>query len=123
MSKQSDATLVVTPVLGALSFWLGCQPVFMGMLAYHKFWLGEGQGYEAGLSGFLGGMFLWAVFFATPSSVLFGVILTGLMLCRKLMPSRKRAGENLVRLFVSSGILGLFWPVVVFLLTVIDGGM
>ena len=118
MSKPSDVPVVVMSVLAAASFWLGSQPLFMGSLAYHKLWLGEGQGYEGGLGGFLGGMFIWGVFFATPPAALFfGAVLIGLMLFRK------RVTVNPVRLCVYSGILGLSWPLLFIVFTGIDGGM
>ena len=105
-------------VLAAVSFWLGSQPLFMGCLAYHKFCLGEGQGYEGGLFGFLGGMFCWGLFFsAPPAAVWLGVVLIGLTL------SRKRASVNPVLLVVLSGILGLVSSLFVMVFMGIDGGM
>jgi hypothetical protein len=116
MSKPSDAPAM--SVLAAVSFWLGSQPVFMGFLAYHKFWLGEGQGYEGGLSGFVGGMFLWNLFFCIPPAVVwFGVVLLRLML------SRTKASVNFALLFVFSGILGLAWSLFVMVCMGIYGGM
>ena len=116
MSKPSNVGAM--SVLAAVSFWLGSQPLFMGFLAYHKFWLGEGQGYEAGMGGFLGGMFLWAVFFATPPAVVwFGVVLIRLILFRK------KGSVNVVLLFVFSGILGLAWSLFVMVFMGIGGGM
>ena len=116
MSKPSDVTAM--SVLAAVSFWLGSQPLFMGFLAYHKFWLGEGQGHEGGLSGFLGGMVLWNLFFCIPPAVVwFGVVLIRLML------AHQKADVNLVLLCVFSGILGLAWSLFVLVLMKIDGGM
>ena len=78
----------------------------------------EGQGYEAGMSGFLGGMFLWNLFLCIPPAVVwFGVVLLRLML------SRKKAGVNTVLLFMFSGILGLAWSLIVMVFMGIDGGM
>ena len=114
----SDVGFVGMSVLAGVIFWLGSQPLFMGCLAYHKFWLGEGQGYEGGLFGFLGGMFIWGLFFATPpAGVFFFAVFVGLML------SRKRISVNPVLLYVFSGVLGLSWPLLVIVFMGIDGGM
>lgn len=106
MSKQSDA--IVMSVLATLSFWLGSQPLFMGVLAYYKFWVGEGVGYERGLGGFLGGSLLWAMFSTVPAAIFCVAILIRLMLFGK--------GRSVdpIRLYVYSGILGLAWPLLVF---------
>ena len=116
MWKPPGATAM--SVSATVSFWLGSQPLFMGFLAYHKFWLGEGQGYEAGMSGFLGGMFLWNLFFCMPPAVVwFGVVLF------RLMRSRTKSGVNTVLLFVFSGTLGLAWSLIVMVSMGIYGSM
>jgi hypothetical protein len=104
MSKPpSDAG--VMSLLATICFWLGSQPLFMGVLAYSKFWLHEGVGYEKGLGGFLGGSVLWAMFSAVPAGVFFVAVLVRLMLFGK------NSRVNPVRLCVYSGILGMAWPV------------
>jgi uncharacterized membrane protein len=102
MSKPSNSA--VHSILAALCFWLGSQPLFMGVMAYYKFWLGEGVGYEGGLGGFVGGSFLWAMFTTVPAAVFFVAVLIRLMLFGK------RGSVDTVRLCVYSGILGLSWP-------------
>jgi hypothetical protein len=102
MSKPSN--IAVHSILAALCFWLGSQPLFMGVMAYYKFWLGEGVGYEAGLSGFVGGSLLWAIFTTVPAGVFFIAVLIRLMLFGK------KGSVDTVRLCVYSGIIGLSWP-------------
>jgi hypothetical protein len=102
MSKPSN--IAVQSIMAALSFWLGSQPLFMGVMAYYKFWLGEGVGYEAGLGGFVGGSFLWAIFTTVPAAVFFAAVLIRLMLFGK------KESVDPVRLCVYSGVLGLAWP-------------
>ncbi|HOD84106.1 MAG: hypothetical protein BWX88_03020 [Planctomycetes bacterium ADurb.Bin126] len=114
MSKLLDVARIAG--LAAVSFWLGSQPIFMGWLAYHKLWLGEGQGYEGGLVGFLGGMFIWALFLTPLACVWFGAVLIGLML------SRKMASENARILLVFSGILGLACSLFIMAFVGIDAG-
>jgi len=101
MSKPSG--VAGTAVLAAFSFWIGCQPIFIGFLAYSKFWLGEGAGtYEGGLGGFLGGTFLLGLFSTVPAAAFFiAVFILGLLF-------RNRAREHAVRLCVYSALLGLF---------------
>ena len=102
MSRQSDVW--VMSLLAAFSFWMGSQPVFMGVLAYYKFWVGEGVGYERGLSGFVGGSFLWAIFSTVPAAVFFIAVLI------RLAIFGKRETKDYVRLCVYSAVLGLSWP-------------
>ena len=99
MSKPSSAAGIA--MLAAVSFWIGCQSFFVGYLAYSKFWLGEGEGYEAGLGGFLGGTILLGLFSAAPAAVFFiAVFIRGLL-------SRNITREHTVRLYVYSALLGL----------------
>lgn len=102
MSKPSNVG--VMSMLAALSFWLGSQPLFMGVMAYYKLWLGEGVGYERGLGGFVGGSFLWAMFSTVPAAVFFVAVLIRLILFGK------SGSVNPIRLYVYSGVLGLSWP-------------
>ena len=117
MSKPSEAAVIAMSALAAASFWLGSQPLFMCYLGYHKFWLGEGQGYEGGMSGFVGGMFLWNLFLCVPSAVMwFGAVVLRLML------TRKKTSVNFVQLFVFSGVFGIAWPLFILVL-VLYGSM
>jgi hypothetical protein len=101
MSKPSGAAAMAA--LAGVSFWIGCQPIFIGFLAYSKFWLGEGQGtYEGGLGGFLLGTFLLGLFSTVPAAAIFiAILILGLLF-------RNMARERTVRLYVYSALLGLF---------------
>lgn len=95
-------------MFAALSFWLGSQPLFMGVMAYYKLWLGEGVGYEGGLSGLVGGSYLWAMFSTVPAALFFVAVLIRLMLFGK------SSSVDPIRLCVYSAILGLAWPLLLF---------
>ena len=115
MMKPSDvaatsALAAGRAALAAASFWLGSQPIFVGVLAYSKFWLGEGVGYERGLGGFLGGTFLWGLFSAVPAVAVFTTLFVTLVIAG--MFSRKTASIRDWHLYVVAGVLGLLYSVV-----------
>lgn len=100
MSKSSAAAIAA---LAGVSFWIGCQPIFIGFLAYTKFWLGEGQGtYEGGLDGFLLGTVVLGLYSTVPAAAFF----TAVLILRLLV--RNMAREHTVRLYLYSALLGLF---------------
>ena len=101
MSKPSGAAAIAA--LAGLSFWIGCQPIFIGFLACSKFWLGEGAGtYEGGLGGFLGGTVLLGLFSTVPAAAFFVVVFILAQF------SRDKAREYAKRLYACSALLGLF---------------
>jgi hypothetical protein len=101
MSKPSGAVAIAA--LAGISFWIGCQPVFLGFLAYSKFWLGEGQGtYEGGLGGFLLGTVVLGLYSTVPAAGFSIAVLILRLLVRTM------AREHTVRLYVYSALLGLF---------------
>ena len=101
MSKSSGVAGIA--VLAALSFWIGCQPIFIGFLAYSKFWLGEGAGtYEGGLGGFLGGTVLLGLFSTVPAAAFFVAVFIPALFFRD------KAREHAKRLYAYSALLGLF---------------
>ena len=112
MSKSSSVAGIA--VLAALSFWIGCQPIFIGFLAYCKFWLGEGAGiYEGGLGGLLGGTVLLGLFSTVPATAFFiAIFILGLLF-------RDRMREHAVRLYVCSALLGLFSSLLFIILMVL----
>ena len=100
MSKPSSAAGIA--MMAAASFWISCLPAFIGYLAYSKFWLGEGDGYEGGLGGFLIGTFLLGLVSAAAAAAFFIVVFI-----RELL-SRNITRDHTVRLCVYSALFGLF---------------
>ena len=100
---------MIRRIVGCSLFVVGTVSGFCALLAYYKFWLGEGVGHEGCLGGFVGGSFLWAMFSTVPAGVFFIAVLIRLMLFGKT------GSVDSVRLYVYSGILGLTWPLLFFL--------
>jgi len=98
MSKPSHVAL--RAVLAAVSFWLGSLPMGICAVAYDAFWVGEGP--EGAPGFFLAGTFLWGLFCAVLALAFFLAIFLAIML------SRKTATDHDWRLYVFSGVLGLF---------------
>ena len=120
MTKPSDvaatsALAAARAALAAASFWLGSQPILIGVLAYIKLWLGEGVGYERGLGGFVLGTLFWGLLTTVPAVAVFITLFIALLTAG--MFSRKTASMRDWHLYVVAGVLGLLFSGVLWCLS------